>query len=273
MTETHFSDLGFDCWYGEPSLMNTPHRHNEVEINFVEQGAMHYWLGEGSIELPRQKLVIFWATIPHQLLHIETDTRFYWVTIPLNWFLRWRLSPILTDSVLNGAWVLDEAIDNHVLDDTLFRRWYNDFASGQTDQQAVMLMEIEARLARLALSIGAVSTHKNTVTNSHAEAMSAWIAEHYQDAMGVDEIAQSVGLHPNYAMRIFRETFGRSMGDVLTQHRLAHAQRLLVTTQESVVDIAFAVGFGSLSRFYAVFKARCGQSPKAYREKMGILPQ
>ena len=251
--------------------MNTPHRHNEVEINFVEQGAMHYWLGEGAIELPRQKLVIFWATIPHQLIHIEPETRFYWVTIPLNWFLRWRLPTNLTDSVLNGAWVVDEAPDNRAMDETLFRRWHGDFASGKSEHQAVMLMEIEARLARLALSVGAVSTQKNTMSNSHAEAMSAWIAEHYQNAIGVDDIAQSVGLHPNYAMQIFREAFGRSMGDVLTQHRLAHAQRLLVTTQESVLDIALSVGFGSLSRFYAVFKARCGQSPKAYREKMGIL--
>ncbi|MEQ8673842.1 MAG: helix-turn-helix domain-containing protein [Aggregatilineales bacterium] len=270
---TNFSDLGFDCWYGEPSLMNTPHRHNEVEINFVEQGAMHYWLGEGSIELPRQTLVIFWATIPHQLIYTEPETRFYWVTIPLNWFLRWRLPPLLTDSVLNGAWLFDNSPDNRVLDATLFPRWRDDFASQESDHQAVMLMEIEARLARLALSVGAVSTQKNTMSNSHAEAMSAWIAGHYQEAIGVDDIAQSVGLHPNYAMRIFRQAFGRSMGDVLTQHRLAHAQRLLVTTQESVLEIALAVGFGSLSRFYAVFKARCGQSPKAYREKMGILPE
>ncbi len=251
--------------------MTTPHRHNEIELNFVEQGAMHYWLGEGSIELPRGKLVVFWATIPHQLIYVAPETRFYWVTIPLNWFLRWQHPHTLTDAVLNGAWLFDRASDDDLLDIALLRRWQADFASGQSDQQAVMLMELEARLARLALSLEAVTVRTtHHATNSHAGAMARWIAEHYQDTIAVEDIADAVGLHPNYAMRIFRQAFGRSIGDVLTQHRLAQAQRLLVTTDASVLDIALAVGFGSLSRFYAVFKARCGQSPTAYRQKMSL---
>ncbi|CAA9276906.1 MAG: hypothetical protein AVDCRST_MAG93-2941, partial [uncultured Chloroflexia bacterium] len=45
----------------------------------------------------------------------------------------------------------------------------------------------------------------------------------------------------------------------------AHAQRLLVTGDASVLDIAFDSGFESTSRFYAAFKQACGCSPGAYR--------
>lgn len=246
--------------------MNTPHRHNEIEINYLVQGAMRYWVGDGVVDLPLHTMVVFWATAPHQLIHVEPDTRFYWVTVPLNWFLRWRHT--LTDAILNGTWLIDRTTNARPCDEAFLQSWHADYP--HPERQEVALLEIEARLARLALSVGTITTLS---ANTHAETMAKWIAEHYHEPITVHDIAAAVDLHPNYAMRLFRQTFGRSMLDVLTQHRLAHAQRLLVTTQASVLDIALTVGFGSLSRFYAVFKARCGQSPKAYRERMSILPQ
>ncbi|MER3484247.1 MAG: hypothetical protein C4332_14975 [Meiothermus sp.] len=49
--------------------------------------------------------------------------------------------------------------------------------------------------------------------------------------------------------------------EYLTQHRLAHAQRLLATTDQPVLEIAFEAGFGSSSRFYAVFEEKVGSHP------------
>lgn len=73
------------------------------------------------------------------------------------------------------------------------------------------------------------------------------------------------GLHPNYAMGLFREAFGTTMSNFILQHRISHAQRLLVTTDDAVIDIAFASGFQSLSRFNEAFKKACGSSPRDYR--------
>ncbi|MHB0958716.1 MAG: helix-turn-helix domain-containing protein [Pirellulaceae bacterium] len=51
----------------------------------------------------------------------------------------------------------------------------------------------------------------------------------------------------------------------VTEHRLAHAQRLLVTTEELIVNIAFSSGFGSISRFNEAFRQSFGCTPRAYR--------
>jgi transcriptional regulator GlxA family with amidase domain len=59
--------------------------------------------------------------------------------------------------------------------------------------------------------------------------------------------------------------------DYLTQYRVAHAQRLLVTTDLPVLEIALACGFNSLSRFYAAFKKICGRSPRTYRQEHDAL--
>jgi AraC-like DNA-binding protein len=66
-------------------------------------------------------------------------------------------------------------------------------------------------------------------------------------------------------MSLFRKSFGISIGDYITQYRIAHAQRLLVTTTMNVSEIALDSGFGSVSRFYTAFKQVCEMSPGAYR--------
>jgi transcriptional regulator GlxA family with amidase domain len=60
-------------------------------------------------------------------------------------------------------------------------------------------------------------------------------------------------LHPDYAVTLFRKTFGVGLVNYLTQHRLTHAQRLLAITNHKIARIAFKSGFGSLSRFYHIF--------------------
>jgi AraC-like DNA-binding protein len=97
------------------------------------------------------------------------------------------------------------------------------------------------------------------------EAIAAFIAQHYREAIAMPQIAAAAELHPKYAMTLFRRHCGMTVGEYLTQQRLSQAQRLLVTTDAKIVDIAYGSGFGSVSRFYAVFERTCGQSPRAYR--------
>jgi len=56
----------------------------------------------------------------------------------------------------------------------------------------------------------------------------------------------------------------------VTQHRLSHAQRLLVTTDDLVVNIALKSGFGSLSRFNEAFRQAFGCTPREYRRNHRI---
>ena len=67
-------------------------------------------------------------------------------------------------------------------------------------------------------------------------------------------------------MNLFRKAFGTTMTAFITQHRISHAQRLLVTTDDAILDVALASGFQSLSRFNEAFKAACGCSPRDYRK-------
>jgi AraC-like DNA-binding protein len=258
-----FSQFGLTCRRDTPQVMSRVHRHNDIEVNYVERGHMSYWHGGGRVELAAHTTMIFWAAVPHRVIEVAPDTRFYWLTLPLNTFLHWQIEALIQPT-LRGDALLDAENADDLL---LFRRWANDNAQHE-EHQRILLLELEARLRRLALARHNIPTHRHT-PHTAAEQMARWIADHHTEPIQVEDVARAVNLHPNYAMRLFQATFGRGINDTLAQFRLATAQRLLVTTQLSAADVAYQAGFGSVSRFYAVFKAWCGQSPTAYRNGLG----
>jgi AraC family transcriptional regulator len=81
------------------------------------------------------------------------------------------------------------------------------------------------------------------------------------------DMAYVACLSPNHFLRLFKIVFHQTPHQYLINIRLAHAQRLLIETEEPVTDICFAVGFESLSSFSWLFKQRFGCSPLAYRHQ------
>lgn len=160
-------------------------------------------------------------------------------------------------------------------------RWHGDLRSGAEARRAIVLLEAESVLRRIALEFdelgaaqgGAVaSTGGGGATAAgagHVEVMAQFIAAHFMQPIKVAEVARAAGLHPEYATTIFRQACGRSLMQYVTEHRISHAQRLLATTDRKVLDIGLAAGFRTASRFYAAFEAHCGCAPKAYRRKTG----
>jgi AraC-like DNA-binding protein len=95
--------------------------------------------------------------------------------------------------------------------------------------------------------------------------MATFVARHYRDPIGLEDVAREVRLHPDYASALFRKAFGVTPTRFILQHRVSHAQRMLVTSDAKVLEVAMEAGFGSLSRFNAAFRALCGCSPRQYR--------
>lgn len=81
------------------------------------------------------------------------------------------------------------------------------------------------------------------------------------------ELAQVACLSPNHFLRTFQAAFHQTPHQFLTARRLEMAQYLLRSTNQSVTEICFAVGFLSLGSFSALFRQKVGLSPEAYRRQ------
>jgi AraC-like DNA-binding protein len=252
--------------------MRRPDRHNEVELNFLTKGSLTYLLSGAKVTVGPRRLVAFWAAVPHQILGYRDLRSYYVATVPLAWVLTWELPGGFMKALLEGRVVQDADPDRSELDLAALERWRRDLRAGRPEIRDAVLLELRARLLRLALggrpsspTVRSARRGPPKLHLSRAERMAAYVALNYTGPLKADDVARHVGLSADHASRLFKESFGVTLGAFLTQHRVAHAQRLLVTTDAKVVSIAFESGFGSLSRFNAAFRSLCGCTPREYR--------
>jgi AraC-like DNA-binding protein len=263
-----FTPYGLTCELWTPTRMNRPDQHNEIEINLLSEGTLTYLFGGRKVTIRSHEMTVFWAGVPHQIIDRSDDAPYFVATLPLPWFLQRRLPQPLVQRILHGeALAAPQAFAS---DEELFRRWIDDLACHEAEREEIALLEIEARLRRLAYSLTSTPEPHALVLPDEApsavERMASFIARHYTEPLTIETISRSVGLHPNYAMNLFRKTFGTTLTTYLNENRVTHAQRLLVMSDASVLDVALDSGFGSLSRFNAAFKAVSGCSPRQYRK-------
>jgi AraC-like DNA-binding protein len=95
----------------------------------------------------------------------------------------------------------------------------------------------------------------------------AFMEEHFNRIISLEDIASAVHLNPTYLCEVFKSTFGISVGKYLSQLRLEHARFLLSTTQIPITDVADQAGFIDAGYFARVFKVSTGQTPREFRSK------
>jgi AraC-like DNA-binding protein len=270
-----FTPYGLTCERWEPEPMPRADRHNEVELNLLDGGSLTYLMWGQRHSVHGRRLAAFWAAVPHQIIEFRGVGWYYVVTIPLAWVLNWNLPTTLVHRLLHGEIVQEPEETRAQLDAALFRLWSEDLERQRSDRQEILLLELKARLLRLSDSVvsgspkagraGPLSLRKPGVTK--AEGMAQFIAQNYRTPICIADIADSVGLHPDYAATIFKRTFGTTLNRFLLDHRIHHAQRMLVTSGEKIITVALDSGFNSLSRFNAAFKELCGSTPRQFRKK------
>lgn len=253
--------------------MRRPDHHNEIELNMLQSGWVTYLLGGQKVRIEAGHLSAFWAAVPHQIIDYGDETEYFVATIPLSWFLQCELPDAMTQPLMQGAMLSEPDTNRAAFDTALFAQWEIDLRSAGAGARNIVMLEMEARLRRLA---GSLPSRKEQQKRNQrlslqagglnkVEQMACLVAQRYTEQLTVAEISKAVGLHPNYAMGLFKKTFGTTLIDYLTNHRISHAQRLLATTDQKIVEIALSSGFNSISRFNEAFRRACGCTPREYR--------
>ncbi|WP_254705938.1 helix-turn-helix domain-containing protein [Streptomyces vilmorinianum] len=260
-------------WSGRPTLMAAAHRHDDLEINFVAGGgSMLYLYGGELLEVAVGGLAVFWAAIPHQLVASQA-TRVHWLHVPFDQFLAWGLPQPLLTRVLSGVPVITPAARADASDPAKFTQWAADLAAGDDELHRIAMLEIQARVRRLALATVGDPAHRHAGDDPalrQAVSMARYIAHHFREPITVADVAAAANVHPTYAMTQFRKVVRATIGDYVKLYRLAEARRLLVTTDLPASQVAAAAGFGSVSRFYQVFTDACGTTPARFRHGRGL---
>lgn len=92
-----------------------------------------------------------------------------------------------------------------------------------------------------------------------------YLAARFAEDIKLEELARLTGLSVFHFARAFKRTTGVSPHAYLVELRVEYARRLLETTDRTVTEIAFEVGYESSQSLARVFVNKTGLSPSAYR--------
>src|SRR5438552_9903978 len=95
-----------------------------------------------------------------------------------------------------------------------------------------------------------------------------FINEHQTEDLSLGQVAKAVNMSTFYFCKMFKKITGINFTDYLSRVRIEKSKNLLLNPNLRVSEIAFEVGFQSLTHFNRVFKGILGQSPTEYRAQL-----
>lgn len=97
-----------------------------------------------------------------------------------------------------------------------------------------------------------------------------YINQNYKSDISVNECSEMANLSYSYFSRLFKKTTGQSFNEYLNNLRCSEAERLLVTTDKTVTEVAMECGFSDTCYFIAKFKSLKGATPKQFKKRYGL---
>ncbi len=95
-----------------------------------------------------------------------------------------------------------------------------------------------------------------------------FMEEHHQEDLSLAAVARQAVMSTFYFCKMFKKVTGLNFTHYLSRLRVQKAKNLLLNRNCRISEIAYEVGFQSLTHFNRVFKRIAGESPTDYRRNM-----
>ena len=223
----------------------------EIELP-MENGGISYI---GDTAMPITPNIVICAK-PGQTRHTKFPYKCYFVHMILH-------SDILYDTLMQTPDIFET--DNAEGYQRIFTRMvkcYNSPGDNEIILQSLVL-ELVDTIRRDTASFAGRHTHSN-VHALRIEAAVKYIKENLTEDLTLEKVARQAALSPIHFHNSFKAAVGKTLREYVEEQRIKKAIHLLMSTECSLTEIAFACGFSSQSYFSYVFKRRMNKTPRDY---------
>lgn len=240
-----------------------PHAHEFFEMVFITDGHGTAMIGEAEYEIGRGDILIYNAGVSHCEKSSRDDpmeARFIAydkleiTDLPPNWLLPPSYGCIFPAGEMYGMF------------DQLFTSLLREF-----EQKERFYMEIAQNTSRTLLMylfrlINKTENAESLLDSGRImDTVVTYIDTHYAEEITLEDLARECYVNKYYLSHLFSRVRGESVGKYIQRRRLCEAKRLLSETDNSVREVAEAVGFPDISYFCRVFKKETGVTPLTFR--------
>ncbi len=270
-TVTYRTDTQICLHYNENSECYPPHWHTPFELIMPTENFYRVRCGETEYLIQPGEILIICPGILHELFAPEHGKRI--IFQPNLGQLRTKELELLTSMIRPAILITPESFPQiyarvHRMMLEIKNAYFSDAPFTETT--------IYARFLEILVLVGR-SHAENTQQRFDARnakqkeymdkflAICHYINEHFTENLTLEEVASLAGFSKYHFTRLFRQYADTSFYKYLNQRRIDHAKTLLLDPGLSVIEVALASGFSSLSAFLRMFKLLNHCTPTEYR--------
>ncbi|MBQ8814786.1 MAG: helix-turn-helix transcriptional regulator [Lachnospiraceae bacterium] len=108
-------------------------------------------------------------------------------------------------------------------------------------------------------------------TETVSETIIAYMQDHLDQNITLDELSNIVHLEKSHLVRFFRNETGKTSIESLIEMRLTKASDLVATSDLCIYEIATQCGYNTVSFFISKYKQRYGMTPEVHRRVLKQL--
>ncbi|HOJ80402.1 MAG TPA: AraC family transcriptional regulator [Clostridiales bacterium] len=251
-----------------------PHWHEVVELVYITEGSLTigvnnevYTMEPGDIVLVSGSDVHYFVPIPNQVnrLIVHFDMAYFESAYPEAKNKRFAIVH------MKKGQISDNGVDVH----ELLVEQLDEIISEYKEQRPAYKLVLRARLFDvLSILIRNVPMQPYSPQErsrqqkrlGRLENVFRYVEENYSSPISLEEIASVANFSEYYFTRFFKEATGMTFGRYLNNYRVEKAAQFLRNGDDSITEVVFKSGFGSIKTFNRVFKQIKGCSPSAYKK-------
>ena len=137
-------------------------------------------------------------------------------------------------------------------------------------QYAAMVKLLEIFATHISALANEIVVQEDEAESPMVRRARAYIQANQADPIDLDKVAQAMHVSTFYFCKMFKRATGLTFTDYLSRVRVEKAKTLLLNPHLRISEIAYDVGFQSLTHFNRMFRKIVGQSPTAYRDSKSV---
>ena len=253
----------------EGFVMSSHHCHSFFEIYYVDRGNCRFLVENNIYDLRQGDFLLIPPDVLHYTRYLDGPCKKYGI-----YFRSDDISPQVSAAMPGGSSFFQEIRifqlpdAHHYQAELLLDRMLTEEKIEDSRTEAMLYLQLQELLLFCSRNCSFLQDIPANIRTTDRQIVLAarYISDHYMEPISAADIASAAGFSPNYLSKRFREAAGIGVHEYLMFVRLQHAALDLVSTNDSITEIALRSGFSDSNYFKDAFKKKYGTTPSAYRK-------